>query len=183
MYKNFCLFISILCFCFFVVHVNAQNNVSLNIDGQWLIIWTPSNLDLWTVSSGDIKEINFLDPFWIEDLRWINTWHYTTIQCDGLYGPNALTSTVITGVELSGAVVEKIGGRDNDTLVYSALSSFTDITTPQLYLYRNDSFWNNGAINRYWNKPTIKITVPSWTPAGTYKWKITYTLYDMPFSY
>ncbi len=179
--KYLFIFVCFLFWCWFVFS-NTQK-ISVVLNWQWLIIWTPANLDLGTVSSGDIKEINFLEPFWIEDLRWTNTGHYTTIQCDGLYGPNTLTSTVITGVQLSGAVVEKIWWKDNDTLVYSALSSFTDITTPQLYLYRNDSVSNNGAINRYGNKPTIKITVPSWTPAGTYKWKITYTLYDMPFSY
>jgi hypothetical protein len=31
--------------------------------------------------------------------------------------------------------------------------------------------------------PYIKVSVPSGTPAWTYKWKITYTLYDMWFSH
>lgn len=177
------IIISFFSFLFIGVVISQNAQLSLDIQWQWLIIWTPSNLDLGTISAGSTIESNFLDYFWIEDLRWTNTGHYTTIQCDGLYGPDGATSTVITGVELSGAVIEKIWGKDNQTLIYSNLSSRTDITSPQLYLYRNDSVSNNGAINKYWNKPSIKITVPTWTPAGTYKGKITYTLYDMPFSY
>jgi len=33
------------------------------------------------------------------------------------------------------------------------------------------------------NKPAIKIDVPSGIATGSYKWKITYTLYDMGFDY
>lgn len=171
----------VLVFVFFPVIVNANNSlVSVEVLSAWLIIWTPENLNIWSVSPWNDKEVNFTDYFWIEDLRWTNTGHYTTIQCDWLYGPS---DAIITWVQLSWATVDMIAGKPNNTLIYSNLSSRTDVTEPKLYLYRNNNVSNNWAINRYWNKPAIKITVPSWVPAGSYKWKITYTLYDMSFNY
>jgi len=145
-----------------------------------LIIWTPANLNLWSVNPWDTIEINFDDYFWVEDLRWTNTGHYTTIQCDWLYGPS---NFVITWLQLSWATVEMIDWRTNNTLIYSNLSDRTDITDPTLYLYRNNDLSNNWAINRYWNKPAIRVFVPEDAPAGSYKGKITYTLYDMSFNY
>ncbi|HKL43963.1 MAG TPA: hypothetical protein VJ892_01650, partial [Candidatus Absconditabacterales bacterium] len=154
--------------------------ISVTIKGQGIIIGTPANLNLGSVNPGDTVEINFDDYFWVEDLRGTNTGHYTTIQCDGLYGPS---NFVITGLQLSGATVEMIDGRTNNTLIYSNLSDRTDITDPTLYLYRNNDLSNNGAINRYGNKPAIRVFVPEDAPAGSYKGKITYTLYDMSFNY
>ncbi len=168
-------------FLLLIIFVEAQNSqVELSVQGQWLIIGTPNNLNIWSVSEGDTIESSFVDYFWIEDLRGISTGHYTTIQCDGLYGPS---DSIITWVQLSWAIVDRIAWTANNTLIYSSLSSRTDITEPKLYLYRNDIVWTNWLINRYGNKPAIKITVPSWVPAGSYKWKITYTLYDMGFNY
>gem|GEM_PF-3837982 len=46
-------------------------------------------------------------------------------------------------------------------MVYSNLTSWTDITEPQLYFYRNENTTNPGWVNRYGNKPAIKISVPS----------------------
>ncbi len=160
----------------FVVSQNQQ--ISIRIHWQWIIIWTPNNLDLWTITSWSIVEVSFWDHFWIEDLRWSNTGHYTTMQCDGLYGEWAAAWVVITGVQLSWANVERLLWLENDTLIYSNLVSWTDITSPQLYLYRNNNISNGWVWNKYWNKPSIRITVPDDVPVGTYKGKITYTLYD-----
>lgn len=160
-----------------------QSKIELEIKWQWLIIGTPNNLNLGSVNAWAIIISSFLDYFWLEDLRGTSTGHYTTIQCDGLYWPNWSVTNVITWIQLSGAVIEKIAWADNDTLIYSNLNTWTDITSPKLYLYRNNAVSNVWVINRYWNKPDIRISVPSWMPAGTYKGNITYTLYDMPFSY
>ena len=183
--KKLYLFIvfSLFSFVFTSVVFWQSQQVSVEIRGQWLIIWTPANLNLGFVSDWATITRSFLDYFWIEDLRGTNTGHYTTIQCDGIYGPNGATSSVITGIQLSWTSIERILWTDNNTLIYSNLSTWTDITTPQLYLYRNNNISNGWVWNRYGNKPSIKIIVPSGTPAGTYKGKITYTLYDMPFSY
>jgi hypothetical protein len=161
----------------FATHFVRSETIAIS---WWLVIGTPANISLWSLTAWSGYVYTFSDYFWIEDLRWNNTGHYTTIQCDGLYGPN---NAIITGVQMSGSLIEKIVWITNNTLIYSSLTTWTDITEPQLYLYRNDIIGANGAINRYWNKPSIKITVPADVPSGSYKWKITYTLYDIPFSY
>lgn len=173
-------------YLFFVCLVfgeNMQSMVSVQLNTRWLFAWTPANLSLWPVTPWNTIEVNFSDYFWIEDLRWNSTGHYTTIQCDGLFGPNGSTGTVITWVQMSGLIIELVAWTANNTLIYSNLSTWTDITKPQLYFYRNENTTNPGWVNRYGNKPTIKISVPSGTPSGTYRWKITYTLYDMWFNY
>lgn len=175
-------FVLLVFSCLFLVWLvlAVDSKVSVTLYTRWLFIWTPANLALWSVIPWNTIEVDFPDYFWIEDLRWTSTGHYTTIQCDGLYGPGG---AIITWVQLSWANVDMIAGKPNETLIYSNLNTWTDITQPQLYLYRNNSVSNNGAINIYGNKPAIKINVPLGIPSGHYKWKITYTLYDMWFDY
>jgi hypothetical protein len=157
-----------------------QKEVHVEISWLGLVIWTPSNISLGSVSAWTTVEKTFNNYFWVEDLRWVNTWYYTTIQCDGLYWPNDF---VITGVQLLWNSLDLIQWIGNQTDMFSNLSSWTDITIPQLYFYKKDNMpWNyNG--NKYWSKPSIKVSVPNNAPAGTYKWKITYTLYDRSFEF
>lgn len=169
-------------FCYFSWSAFSQVafDAEITISGAWVIIWTPSNLVLWTIDSWDNIETSFADNFWIEDLRWTTTWHYTTIQIDGLYGPN---NTVVTWLQLSWDNINLIGGLANNTLIYPNFNSWTDITLPRLYLFRTDDNLYNWALNRYWNNPTLKINIPTWVPSGYYSGEITYTLYDMSFNY
>lgn len=178
--KNIFAFLTVFCVLCVWFALGAESQVSVVLGTRWLFIWTPTNLSLWSVSPWNTVEVLFDDYFWIEDLRWTSTGHYTTIQCDGLFGPNGY---IITGVQLSWVNVEMIAGRSNSTLIYSNLNIWTDVTSPQLYLYRNNGASNNGAINIYGNKPSIRVSIPEDAPVGSYKGKITYTLYDMAFNY
>lgn len=175
------VFVAII-FGYVFAQSTSHGELSLKIIWNGLIIGTPANLSLWTVSPWTTVQKTFDDYFWLEDLRGISTGHYTTIQCDGLYGPNGY---VITWVQMIWPNVVLIGWLTNQTTIYSNLSSRTDVTTPQLYLYRNNNIDTStlGFTNRYGNKPSIKVSIPSNAPVGSYKWKITYTLYDMDFNY
>lgn len=179
------LFILGFAFCVFgfvFAQTTSDWQLTLKILGNWLIIWTPANINLWTVSPGNTIEKNFDEYFWLEDLRGISTGHYTTIQCDGLYWPNWY---IITWVKMMWPDVVLVWWLENQTTIYSNLSNRTDITAPQLYLYRNNNVDTSmlGFTNRYGNKPSIKVSIPNDAPIGNYKWKITYTLYDMSFDY
>ena len=88
--RIFLLSILFVCVYIFV----ALENVQINLEIKWIGIrhGTPTKLSLWTISYSDQpQEVNasFGDYFWIEDLMWLVTWHYTTIQCDGLIGPSS----------------------------------------------------------------------------------------------
>ncbi len=180
MKKRFLLILLPLFALFSFVLAQYSKEVRIEIIGQGLVIWTPSNISLGTVTAWDTIDKTFDDYFWVEDLRWVNTWYYTTIQCDGLYWPDGF---VITGVQLSWSSIKLIQWNGNETKIYSNLSSWTDITIPQLYLYKQDNTSKSYNGNKYWNIPSIKVSVPNNAPAGTYKWKITYTLYDRSFSF
>ncbi len=178
--KKYFLFILFVSFFWISFVFSQSKEVSVKVFSLGLVIWTPANLNLWSVIPWNTIEVSFSDYFWVEDLRGSNTGYYTTIQCDGFYGPN---NYVITGVQILWDLVELVAWIDNHTLIYSNLNTWTDITIPKMYLYKNDnSMWNYYG-NKYGNKPSVRVSVPIDAPAGTYKGKITYTLYDMSFNY
>ena len=108
-----------------------QKEVHVEISWLGLVIWTPSNISLGSVSAWTTVEKTFNNYFWVEDLRWVNTWYYTTIQCDGLYWPD---NFIITGVQLSWNLVELLQWNGNQTDIYSNLDSWTDITSTTIFL-------------------------------------------------
>lgn len=172
---KYIIFLFCLALCFvFVLSYDNQAKVSISILGKWLVIWTPNNLDLWSVFTGSILIYTFDDYFWIDDMRWYFTWHYTTVQLNGLYGPS---ESVITGIELKANNLDLLNWRENSTLINVDISNWLDITTPKLFFYRNTDL-NNWVINRYGTMPSIRITVPDDAQTGIYRWKIIYTLYD-----
>lgn len=167
------------------VFANVSSLVSVQVSGNWLVIGTPWAVNLWTFAPWEMKTYTFswANFFWIRDLRWLSQWHYTTIQCDGLY--RVWWGWVITGVMLKTTAWELSWWLANQTKINLALQQWEwlDITEPKLYFYRNDGWHNGGVTNRYIDYPTITVYVPSWTPSWTYKWRITYTLYDTSFNY
>lgn len=181
MMKKVFLFVSLSLFILFpfaLAQTQKVAEVQLTILKYGLVIWTPANLNLGSVLPWNQVEKTFDDYFWVEDLRGSDIGYYTTIQCDGLYGPD---NFVITWIQLLWNSIEFLAWVENQTLLYSNLSSWTDITQPQLYFYKIDNTPLNYHINKYWNKPSIRAFIPNDAPAGDYKWKITYTLYDMSF--
>lgn len=168
------------------VFANVSSLVSVQISWNWLVIGTPGAVSLWTISNawGPLDYTFSWDNFfWIRDLRWRSQWHYTTIQCDGLY--QQWWDWVITWVLFKATSWTLFGWLANDTAINPELQqgSWADITEPKLYFYRNNSWHNWWVTNRYIDYPTITVIVPSGITAWTYRWKITYTLYDMDFVY
>ena len=174
MFKSKITFIVVILFFFGSLMAIDFTKYEVSILWKGVIIGTPYNLNIWNVSTWSEIIYAFTGYFWIEDLRWTDTWHYTTIQLDWLYGPS---NSVITWVELKYTNLELLNGSENSTLINTDASNWLDITTPKLFFYRND-FLSNWAINKYGTKPSIKITVPDDAQAGIYRWKIIYTLYD-----
>ena len=183
MKKYFLIALSLLA-CIFATSF-ADNTVSVQILWNWLVIGTPWSVNLWTINAWSDRSYTFTweNFYWIRDLRWYYTWHYTTIQCDGLYQTN--WSNIITWVRLHSTQWILSWWLPNQTTINQALqdSNWLDITEPQLYFYRNDWWHSWWVTNLYIDYPTITISVPSGTPSWTYRWRITYTLYDMSFSH
>ena len=168
----------ILLWWFFCIWQNSSQ-LTLVLQWQWLIIWTPANINLGTLTPWTPKEISFTDYFWIEDLRWSKYGHYTSIQ-GLLYWWD--------GKIISGATVEFSTNSLDFTLIWGAtqdedfnrnLTGYVDISEPKILFYRNDNDDHAWYVNKIWFKPNVKITLPNGT-TGPYTLRLSYTLYDMP---
>ena len=175
--RIFLLSILFVCVYIFV----AWEIVQLNLEIKWIGIrhGTPPNLSLWAINYSDQpQEVNasFGDYFWIEDLMWLVTWHYTTIQCDGLIGPS---SYLITGVYLMAWETSpiKILWNTGNVLISNSLATYYSIYNPIVYIYKPTNPINVGKANKYWDIPDIKIVIPPNAPAGSYNGTIVFSLY------
>lgn len=168
-------------FISFSVSWNYDHSGILSLDVVW--IWvrhgTPNNLNLsatWNVSEEQEITGKFLSGFWIEDLLWLASWHYVTIQCDGLRGPlwSIITWIYIKAWNLNPNLVLWISG-----LVYisNTLNTFQSIYKPLVYIYKTTNYANLWLINRYDDTPTMKVVIPANSTAGTYNGIIAFTLY------
>ena len=153
--------------------------ITLRIIGVGIRHGTPNNINLWTpiVSSGD-QEISgqFNGNFWVEDLEWYSTGHYTTVQCDGVYwsAGNRLTWIYLKAGGTSPVLLEWATG---NVLINTWLDNYISIFTPVTYIYKPTNINNRWIANRYWDSPRLKIVIPGWSPAGTYSGTIVFSLY------
>ena len=136
-------------------------------------------MDLWTILySGQEQEImlQFTSGFWVEDLMWLASWHYTTIQCNWLRDGNW---SIITWIYLQAWYINptKILWNTWNVLISSDLITYKSIYNPLVYIYKPTNPINIWKANRYEDIPTLKIVVPANTTAGTYSWTIVFSLY------
>ncbi len=153
--------------------------LSLEIKGVGIRHGTPNNINLWTPSvSGGDQEISgqFSGDFWVEDLEWYSTGHYSTIQCDGVYwsAGNKLTWVYFKAGNSTPILLEWTTG---NVLINTWLDNYASIIAPVTYIYKPTNINNIWTTNRYWDSPRLKILIPGWSPAGTYSGTIVFSLY------
>lgn len=153
--------------------------LTLNIVGLGIRHGTPNNINLWIpLTSSSDQEISgqFDGAFRVEDLLWLMTGHYTTIQCDGV---RWLLGNILTWVYL------KAGNSDPTLLLWlsgnvrigTSLLDYTSIISPVTYIYKPTDSANLWLANKYWDIPWLKILIPGDTPAGTYSGTIVFSFY------
>ncbi len=177
----FWLFGSSLVFSlFFWYHFPVEAwTVTLAIKWVGIRHGTPDNINLWTlITSTGNQEISgqFNDYFWIEDLEWYVTGHYTTIQCDGVHGPGWYTLTWVY-LKAGNMMPTLISWNPSNVLISSVFSNYYSIYSPATYLYKTTWPGNAGNANRYWDKPLLKIDIPAYTPPGIYSGTIVFSFY------
>ena len=160
----------------------AQNTalLTLTIQWQWLIIWTPENINLWSLTPWTPKELTFSDYFWIEDLRGSKDGHYTSIQWLVYWRDGEIINWATVEFSTNSEFFTLIWGMTEDETFGHDLISYTDITEPKILFYRNDNDAHVWYVNRLWFKPKIKVTLPNDAPSWPYSLRLSYTLYDMP---
>jgi len=151
-------------------------DLSVSVRWKWLIIWTPANIQLENFSSP--KEVDFDDYFWIEDLRWSKIGHYTSIQWIVYWWDGEIVSGATVKFKTNSWNIILLWGVADNASFNTNLTSYTDITEPKLLFYRNDDSSHPWRLNKYWFKPSIKISVPNGS-SGPYTVRLSYTLYDM----
>jgi len=158
---------------------SEQATVTFTIKGIGIRHGTPNNVNLWTpTTSSSDQEISwqFTDNFRIEDLQGYITGHYTTIQCDGIYGSagNTLTGIYLKAGNSSPTLSWWITGNVH---ISTELTNYVSILTPVTYLYKPTDIINQSLINTYGDNPWLKIIIPGETPPGTYSGTIVFSLY------
>lgn len=154
--------------------------LTLTIQWQWLIIWTPANINLWTLNPWTPAELSFTDYFWIEDLRGSKDGHYTSIQWLVYWWDGEIISWATVEFSTNSGNFTLIWGATEDETFNGSLASYTDISEPKILFYRNNNQEHIGYVNRLWFQPKIKVTVPNDAPSWPYTLRLSYTLYDMP---
>ncbi len=171
-----------ICLCYGLNGIYAANptaQLNLEIKGSGIRHGTPNNVNLGTpTTSSTDQEISgpFDGYFRVEDLQWDMTGHYTTIQCDGVYGSagNRLTWVYLKAGTATPVRLLWVTGNVH---INPALQDYVSIITPVTYLYKPTDSAYIGYINKYWNIPRLKIFIPWWTPPGTYSGTIVFSLY------
>ncbi len=182
--KKIFLLLCIFVFSTFSYIVLAQNinqwDVTMRITWLGIRHGTPENFPIWVVSASPTdQEVSwqFIEPFWVEDIQGYITGHYTTIQCDGIYGP---AMTKLTWIELKAGTMTPellMGTTWPNVAINPALSIYQNITEPITYIYKDTDITNAGIVNKYGDKPWIKILIPTATPPGVYSGTIVFSFY------
>lgn len=147
----------------------------ISINWSWVItIWTISNNPSETIITWSTSENTFI----MKDLRW---WpgYYTTIQFDDLKKWNDSISN--QNIKFKTINEPNIINWNNNSFIrfWSWIKNILwNIWLPMTYFARiaNTNTWE---VWRFWDTPTIQITVPANTTWGTYRWTIYYTLIDL----
>ena len=158
----------------------AEWTVSLEITGIWTRHGTPDNANLWVLTTATTNQEfsgQFTGYFWVEDMQGDITGHYTTIQCDGIYGPGwyILTWIYLKAGNNTPTLIQWITG---NVLIASELYDYTNILNPMTYIYEPTDISNAWLPNRYWDKPRFKIIIPAYAPPGIYSGTIVFSYYS-----
>lgn len=168
------------------------SDVFLTIQGGDITIGSQdSGFDMGsvTVSSVDTTTSNIFnattgDYFFVDDLKGVDDGYYTTIQMSdftqGGWGAGVIPGDNLTIRTTATNPLDTIAGATNPLVnlgtVDGTYRSFG--TTPLTFISRNAWLPNNGLIGRYGMYADFELTVPAYTPVGTYQGTLTYTLYE-----
>lgn len=170
---------SMLAFCLAIFGLWADVQLNLEIVWIWIRHGTPNNLNLsatWDALQDQEISWQFADDFWIEDLMWLETWHYTTIQCNWLRNWSWSILTWIYLKAWNSSPIRRFGNTWN-VLISNELTSYKSIYNPVVYIYKPTNYINIWKANKYWDIPTIKVAIPANTMPGVYNGTIVFSLY------
>ncbi len=116
--------------------------------------------------------------FWVQDLKWIDSWYNTTLQLswDLVAGANSISWSNV--LFRSVGSITTVSGSANPRVVLDwATSAYQALNASRSFVRRNAAanFW---VIGYYGANINLRIDVPAWQPAGAYAWVLVYTLIE-----
>jgi len=171
------LLMFILLYVFFVVDSFSDNTlVQVSIVPWQITLGFPAYLNLWTINlsqSPTEVEWQFGDYFWVSDLGGSDNGYRTTIVSDGLIWNNWVTLTGIYLIAWNNWAPELLLWVDWDVRINTAFlgSGQSIFSNPVTYIYRPQwiNYWR---INKYGDKPSIRIVLPPYSQPWQYSWTI-----------
>lgn len=168
-----------LCFVFLFflwsfVFSQSQTILTMSINPWQLSYDSPAYLNLWQINLSESQQNiqwQFDDYFWVSDLMWLDDWYSTNIQCDWLYGANGV---VLSWIYLKAWNINPtlILWNPWNVFISPHFSDYYPINNwPVIYIYR-EAGANYWTINKYWDMPWIRVTIPPYTQPWTYSWII-----------
>ena len=168
----------------------AEVQIVLSVNKWALRIWAEIwNVDLWEVNvSNSAQELSWslwADSLWVEDMKWAESWYYTTISVSDL-------NWTVSGHSISANNVSlKTAWNEPSYISWAIVSDSKVVFSNDIKLWHNNwaepvTYFNrqNTAtadawrVWKWWDNLQIKVNIPAHTPYDTYRWTITYTLYD-----
>ena len=165
----------------------AQINLSVI---KWaLTIWTETwNLNLWQVNvSNSAQELSWsfgANSFWVEDMKWLETGYYTTISVTDLNWTVSGHSISANNVSLKTAWsmpsdISWATASEAKVIFWNGITDWHSWSWQVNYFQRlNTATADAWRVWKWWDNLQIKVNIPAHTPYDTYRWTITYTLYD-----
>jgi len=167
-------------FIFFLIilsFVRAEDVIlSITINPWEITYWAPMYLNLWQISLSQTQQNiqwQFDDYFWVNDLQWSDSWYNTTIVSDGFMWPNWNILTWIYLMAWNNWSPELLLWLTWNVMINQAFSEsyYSIFSSPVTYIYRPqwENYWK---VNKYGDKPWIKVIIPPYTSPWMYSWTI-----------
>lgn len=173
--KFCCIIILFICFFSFVGAASTDVPISLTINPWQITVWSPTYMDLWQINlSTNQQNIQwqFSDYFWAQDLEASINGYSTTIVSDGLVWLNWITLTWIYIMAWNNWSPELLVWNTWNVQINSVFSGdyYSIFNTPVTYIYR--SLWAVYSINKYGDRPFIRVVIPGYVQPWKYSWVI-----------
>ncbi len=117
--------------------------------------------------------------FRVEDLKWSSKWYRTTISVTDMTWSveNVVYTIPAENIYLKATELVKESWIGEGVVLTESLSDFRSMKDPVTFIQRWT--WTTAwLLWKYGARPELKVVVPANMPGTTYKWTITYTLYE-----
>lgn len=168
------IWITIFFVLFFVFCLSQETKIKLEVTPWQITWWVESSwLNLGTVEIWETqKELTWQFDwyFWVSDLEASDLGWSTTVKCDWLNWSNGwiLTWIYMMVDDLSPELLLWVPW---NVLIDQNFLNYYSINTSVTYIYR-PAWANFGRINKYWDKPHIKVIIPPYSAPWSYSWII-----------